>query len=72
MPPQKKIMTSDEILEHYEKLRIAQNERNKKYYNKKKDTVEWKRKRNEYYLKRKELKLQEQAQLQPPTSSALS
>ncbi len=65
MPPQKKAMTSDEILAHYEKLRIAQNERNKAYYKKVKDTPEWKKKRNEYYLKRKELKLQEQAQEQP-------
>ena len=67
MSPPKKNKTTEEILAQVEKEKQKQSERNKAYYNKVKDTPEWKARRHRYYEKSK-LKAQQQKE----TSIALS
>ncbi len=62
MSPPVKLQTDAQKLEAWNKARAKQYERSKKYYEKVKNTPEWKEKKHAYYLKRKQLKLQEQDQ----------
>ena len=59
MAPPKKIKTPEQKLADWELSRQKQYERSKKYYDKVKNTPEWKEKKHKYYLVRKS-KLQQE------------